>query len=151
MLTSMVERFQEAFEIEAYRFITKPIDCEKLVKAIREAIDTFVGCVPIEVYQSNQKYRFQQRQIRYIGRMTSRTEVIIGRESFQSGMTLADWEKVLDSRMFLQVHKSYIVNLSQIERIEDKIILKNGEILPIARRRKSELLKRFMQYDLRYR
>lgn len=151
MLTSMVERFQEAFEIEAYRFITKPIDCEKLVKAIREASDTFVGCVPIEVYQSNQKYRFQQRQIRYIGRMTSRTEVIIGRESFQSGMTLADWEKVLDLRMFLQIHKSYIVNLSQIERIEDKLILKNGEILPIARRRKSELLKRFMQYDLRYR
>ena len=107
--------------------------------------------MPIEVYQSNQKYRFQQRQIRYIGRMTSRTEVIIGRESFQSGMTLADWEKVLDSRMFLQIHKSYIVNLSQIERIEDKLILKNGEILPIARRRKSELLKRFMQYDLRYR
>lgn len=53
--------------------------------------------------------------------------------------------------MFLQIHKSYIVNLSQIERIEDKLILKNGEILPIARRRKSELLKRFMQYDLRYR
>ena len=77
--------------------------------------------------------------------------MIIGRESFQSGMTLAEWESVLDSRMFLQVHKSYIVNLSQIEQIEDKLTLKNGEILPVARRRKSELLKQFVQYDLRYR
>ena len=151
MLTSMVERFPEAFEIEAYRFITKPIDREKLVKAIHEAIDTFVGCTPIEVYLDNQKYCFQQRQIRYISKLTSRTEVIIGRESFQSGMTLAEWESVLDSRMFLQVHKSYIVNLSQIEQIEDKLTLKNGEILPVARRRKSELLKQFVQYDLRYR
>ena len=151
MLTSMVERFPEAFEIEAYRFITKPIDREKLVKAIREAIDTFVGCTPIEVYLDNQKYRFQQRLIRYISKLASRTEVIIGRESFQSGMTLAEWESVLDSRMFLQVHKSYIVNLSQIEQIEDKLTLKNGEILPVARRRKSELLKQFVQYDLRYR
>ena len=147
----LVERFPEAFEIEAYRFITKPIDREKLVKAIREAIDTFVGCTPIEVYLDNQKYRFQQRQIRYISKLASRTEVIIGRESFQSGMTLAEWEDALDSRMFLQVHKSYIVNLSEIERIEDKITLKNGEILPVARRRKSELLKQFVQYDLRYR
>ena len=61
MLTSMLDRSPEAFEIEAYRFITKPIDREKLVKAIREAINTFVGCTPIEVYLDNQKYRFQQR------------------------------------------------------------------------------------------
>ena len=151
MLTSMLERSPEAFEIEAYRFITKPIDRKKLVNVIREAIDTFVGCTPIEVYLDNQKYCFQQRQIRYISKLTSRTEVIIGRESFQSGMTLAEWGSVLDSRMFLQVHKSYIVNLSQIEQIEDKLTLKNGEILPVARRRKSELLKQFVQYDLRCR
>ncbi len=151
MLTSMLERSPEAFEIETYRFITKPIDRKKLVNVIREAIDTFVGCTQIEVYLDNQKYRFQQRQIRYISKLTSRTEVIIGRASFQSGMTLAEWEKVLDARMFLQVHKSHIVNLSEIERIEDKIMLKNGEILPVARRRKSELLNRFIQYDLRYR
>lgn len=147
MLTSMLERSPEAFEIETYRFITKPIDRKKLVNVIREAIDTFVGCTQIEVYLDNQKYRFQQRQIRYISKLTSRTEVIIGRASFQSGMTLAEWEKVLDARMFLQVHKSHIVNLSEIERIEDKIMLKNGEILPVARRRKSELLNRFIQYD----
>ena len=103
------------------------------------------------MYLANQKYRFQQRQIRYISKLASRTEVIIGRESFQSDMILAEWEDALDPRMFLQVHKSYIVNLSESERIEDKIMLKNGEILPVARRRKSELLNRFIQYDLRYR
>lgn len=57
MLTSMLERSPEAFEIEAYRFITKPIDRKKLVNVIREAIDTFVGCTQIEVYLDNQKYR----------------------------------------------------------------------------------------------
>lgn len=61
MLTSMLERSPEAFEIETYRFITKPIDRKKLVNVIREAIDTFVGCTQIEVYLDNQKYRFQQR------------------------------------------------------------------------------------------
>lgn len=151
MLTSMIERFQEAFEIEAYRFITKPIDRQKLAKAIREAIGTFIGGNLVEVYQNNRKYNFQQRQICYISREGSRTEVIIGRECFQSGRTLGEWEKELDSRLFVQVHKSYIVNLSQIEGIEDRILLKSGEIIPVARRRKSELRKQLMQYDLRYR
>ena len=77
--------------------------------------------------------------------------MIIGRESFQSPMTLREWEEQLDMRLFLQVHKSYIVNLSEIDEIEEKIILKNGEIIPIARRRKNELRKQFMQYDLKYR
>lgn len=151
MLTGMIERFQEAFEIEAYRFVTKPIDREKLVKAVREAMAAFIGCSFIEVYRNNQKYAFQQMQIRYISRESSRTEVIIGRDIFQSGMTLGEWEKELDPRLFLQVHRSYIMNLSQIERIEDRIILKSGEIVPLARRRKSELMRKFIQFDLKYR
>lgn len=151
MLTGMIERFPEAFEIEAYRFVKKPIERDRLIKAIREAVNTFLGCSPVEVYQNNQKYVLKQRQIRYISRLNSRTEVIIGRESFQSPMTLREWEEQLDMRLFLQVHKSYIVNLSEIDEIEEKIILKNGEIIPIARRRKNELRKQFMQYDLKYR
>lgn len=151
MLTSMVERFQEAFEIEAYRFVTKPIDKEKLVKAIQEAIGTFIGCDIVEVYLDNRKYTFQQRKINYISKDSSRTEVIIGCQAFRSGRTLGEWEKELDNRLFFQVHKSYIVNLSQVDRIEDKIYLKSGEILPIAKRRRNGLIKQYMQYDLRYR
>lgn len=151
MLTSMVERFQEAFEIEAYRFVTKPIDETKLLKAIEDTIGTFIGSDVVEVYLENVQHSFQQKEISYISREGSRTEVIAGDTVFQSPQTLGEWEEVLDDRLFFHVHKSYIVNLSKIDRIEDKIYLKSGEILPIAKRRRSDLLKCYMQYDLRYR
>lgn len=151
MLTSAVERFEEAFEIEAYRFLSKPIVEEKFVKAMQDAIGTLIGNEYIEVFSGKIKYSFPQKEISYIGKMSSSTEVIIQKNVFHSPKTLEEWYKQLDHRLFLQVHKSYIVNLSKIDRIEDKIYLKNGEIVPVAKRRRSELLKCYMQYDLRYR
>lgn len=151
MLTSMVERFQEAFEIEAFRFVTKPVDEKKLIKAIEETIRTFIGSDTIEVHLENVKYSFQQREISYISRVGSRTEVIVGNTAFQSPQTLGDWEKVLDDRLFFQVHKSYIVNLSKIDSIGEQIQLQSKEVLPVAKRRRSDLMKHYMQYDLRYR
>jgi DNA-binding LytR/AlgR family response regulator len=151
MLTSMVERFQEAFEIEAYRFVTKPIDEDKLIKAIEDAMATFIGTEPIEVFLENVKYSFQQKEICYVSKAGSRTEVVVGSTMFQSELTLGEWNKVLDERMFFQIHKSYIVNLGKIEAVEEKIRLQSGEKLPVAKRRRTDLMKHYMQYDLRYR
>lgn len=151
MLTSMTERFHEAFEIEAYRFVDKPIDEQKLIKAIQDSVETFIGNGAIEVFRESKKYFFHQKDIMYISKMLSRTEVIIGENAFQSTKSLAEWEKVLDGRMFFQAHKSHIVNLSKIDWIEDKIYLISGEVLPVAKRRKHDLLQKYMEYDLRYR
>lgn len=151
MLTSMRERFKEAFEISAYRFVTKPIVQSELIQAILDAIKTFVGNPLVEVYRDSRKYGFQQKQIVYISKVQSRTEVIIGEKAYQSTYSLEDWEAALDERIFFRVHKSYIVNLSYIDRIEDKIYLISEEILPVAKRRKNALMQKYIQYDLEFR
>lgn len=151
MLTSMRERFKEAFEISAYRFVTKPIVQSELIQAILDAVKTFVGNSIVEVYRDSRKYGFQQKQIVYISKVQSRTEVIIGEKAYQSTYSLEDWEAALDERIFFRVHKSYIVNFSYIDRIEDKIYLTSDEILPVAKRRKNALMQRYIQYDLEFR
>lgn len=151
MLTSMVERFREAFEIEAYRFVTKPIMEKELIKTVHEAVRTFAGNSSVEVYSNYAKYNFQQKEIAYISKIQSRTEVIIGEKAYQSPWTMEEWEEVLDKRIFFRIHKSYIANLSYIDRIEDKIYLLSKEVLPIAKRRRSALLQQYIQYDLKFR
>lgn len=151
MLTSMRERFKEAFEISAYRFVTKPVVQSELIQAIWDAIKTFVGNSTVEVYRDSRKYCFQQKQIVYISKVQSRTEVIIGERAYQSTYSLEDWEEVLDERIFFRVHKSYIVNFFHIDRIEDKIYLSSEEILPVAKRRRTALMQKYIQYDLEFR
>ena len=77
--------------------------------------------------------------------------MIIGEKAYQSTYSLEDWEAALDERIFFRVHKSYIVNFSYIDRIEDKIYLTSEEILPVAKRRKNALMQRYIQYDLEFR
>lgn len=51
--------------------------------------------------------------------------------------------------MFVQVHKSFIINLKYLDRIKsDEIIMLNGDIIPIGRKYKKDALVRYRQYYL---
>ncbi len=54
-------------------------------------------------------------------------------------------ENMLDKETFIRIHRSYTVNINSIQKIESEdggfdVVLKDGSILPISRRRKDELL-----------
>ena len=132
-------------------FLTKPVRIEQLKKIFDKIQrETQEDGGKLLIKRQGGMLAIPFSEIRYLENRLHKTYIYTMRQECQCGENMETLKQQLDQR-FLNCHKSYIVNLSQIERIEDKLILKNGEILPIARRRKSELLKRFMQYDLRYR
>ena len=51
-------------------------------------------------------------------------------------------EEKLPSYLFLKIHRSYIINISQIVDIEDNSILVRETLIPIGRAKKSELVKK---------
>jgi two-component system LytT family response regulator len=54
--------------------------------------------------------------------------------------TLKDFEETLEGNFFFRCHKSYIINLNKIDKIENnKLILNSGSSIEIARRRKDKL------------
>jgi len=59
---------------------------------------------------------------------------------FVERKNLNEFLKEVSSKHFIQIHKSFVVNIQQIERITSKdIIVKNGSILPIGRVYKTRL------------
>lgn len=53
----------------------------------------------------------------------------------------------LSKSQFVQVHKSYLINIADIECIENgKVILKNQEILPLSKHRKKEVKEKYNKY-----
>lgn len=54
--------------------------------------------------------------------------------------TLKRVEEKLDPRKFKRVHRSYIVNISAINAIEDDILIVDKELIPIGKTYKTELL-----------
>lgn len=61
-----------------------------------------------------------------------------------SSYNLGKFTEILDTSVFLQVHRSFIINLSCISQYkkEGTIVLINGSTIPLARRRKDEFMNR---------
>ena len=60
---------------------------------------------------------------------------------------ISDVVKQLDGNLFLQIHNSYIVNMSQIRKISDSaVVLKSGVNLPISKKYRDEVRQKHIQY-----
>lgn len=63
-------------------------------------------------------------------------------KSYVVHSTLKNIEKKLPSNLFLRIHRSYIINTSEIIDIEDNSVLIKKHVIPISRSHKTELIKR---------
>ncbi|GAB7258063.1 LytR/AlgR family response regulator transcription factor [Polaribacter sp. OB-PA-B3] len=64
------------------------------------------------------------------------------KQSFIVHSTLKKIEKKLPLDSFLRIHRSYIINTSEIIDIEDNSVLIKKHVIPISRSHKTELMKR---------
>lgn len=146
--TGQVERFKEAFHVNAFRFITKPFCQEEVEEAICSFLKGRMGRKKISVYQNRVLYDIEQRDITYLLAYGSYIEVATENGIFRKEISLSDAEELLDNRMFFRVHRKYIVNMEKIEVYQDGNIWVNERKIEVARRKKREFEKKYMEFDL---
>ena len=66
MATGMVERFKEAFQIQALRFVTKPFMKNEVEEALEAAIEGIFFTKKIEVYAERNRFEIPEEEIIYI-------------------------------------------------------------------------------------
>ena len=86
--------------------------------------------------------------ILYISARQGYTEIWTNKDTYLSDNSLITWEELLDPKLFFRCHKKYLVNISQMEDLSDKIKLKNGDVIEISRRKHSQLREVFMNYNV---
>ena len=65
-----------------------------------------------------------------------------GTKSYIVHSTLKKIEDKLPTSLFLRIHRSFIINVSEIVDIEDNSVLIQKSVIPISRSNKSELMRR---------
>ena len=65
-----------------------------------------------------QTYLLDVEDILFIERTEGSTNIVTAGEQYRTSISLSDMETKLDADRFLRCHKSYIINLSRITRIE---------------------------------
>jgi DNA-binding LytR/AlgR family response regulator len=152
MLTAREDRYRDAFKVQAFRFIPKPIEETEIFRVIDEVREHLVGMTMVEVFRDGVCYQVMQRDILYVEADRAATLIFTSKSEYRSEWSLVRWKETLDDRVFFQCHKSFLVNMGKIDRIDNNIIeLTTGDKVRLSRRLRTPLLQAFMVYDTRRR
>lgn len=140
---------KEAFEVSAFRFITKPIEGEIFEKYFINALEAVRQTPHFFQFQYNKvHYRLAISQIIYFQSDRRVTYINIGTETPKCYETLNSIEQNLKQRgiYFFRTHQSFLVNPKYVEIYTyDTIQLQDGTVLAISEKRRKAVSELYCQ------
>ena len=163
--TAFDEYALKAFDEHAVDYLLKPFSKTRFDKAMEKWRVQYVGKENTEIQPGllekaaqspHQKERIVVKsgstviiipttEIRYLEAADDFVKIHTAKGVWLKNRTMAHFEQTLDPNQFLRTHRSYIVNLSAITRLEPYekdgyvIILKTGEKVPVSKNGLSKL------------
>jgi DNA-binding LytR/AlgR family response regulator len=143
LTTAFPDYALEGYELNVVDYLLKPFSFQRFVKAVAKAQPS--GTAPstpaattpppaIFVKSGYEYLKVELADIRYLHADTDYTEIILADKKILSSDPLKYWEEELPADQFVRVHKSYIVQLSWIEKVVgNQIYLPGPQIIPIGR------------------
>ena len=132
--TAHSEYMANAFEIYAFDYMVKPFNVERVVKTLMrikgEALKTIspeseeVVTQPeqhsgkLMIKGKEQVLFVDKKDIIFVERSDNATGIITKDEIYRTSASLSSIEEKLNSQEFMRCHKSYIINISMISKIE---------------------------------
>lgn len=157
--TAFDEYAIKAFESHAIDYLLKPFSKDRFDKAIQKWLaqrnqtgpkEKTLTLISEEVRQPEERNRIVVREgtniriipvheIQYIEAYDDYVKIFTSKEMFLKKKTMSFYEKTLDETQFVRVHRSYILNLQQLTKIEPLeketylALLKTGAKVPLSK------------------
>lgn len=146
--TAYPEHALESFEFNVIDYLVKPIPLERFLQAVNKALrfmelkeqteDKF-----LVVKEDSNIIKIKIKDILFVEAMQNYVRIFVIKGSHLILMTLKELSRQLPENDFIQVHRSYIVQLKKVERIErEELILKEHRV-PISKRSKTKVTQLF--------
>ncbi len=139
-----------AFEAEAVDYLLKPVSDERLARCLdklRQKMQSTEGREPdvgrIFIKENNNWMVVPVNNIQYVEAQGDYVCFVTENGKYLRHGTLSSLEDELQSQAFQRVHRSYIINMDYLEKIEQSrlAVLKSGEKIPVSRSGLARLVK----------
>lgn len=151
LTTAFTEYALQGYEYNVLDYLVKPFSFERFVKAVskipqgQEGEKATSKSQPLFIKIGFDLVKVDSAEITHIHSDMDYTEVNVGDKVYLSQDSLTAWEQKLNSLGFARIHKSYLLNLEQIEKVSgNRVYTKGGIELPIGRAFKDEFLSRIL-------
>ncbi len=143
--TAFAEHALQSYELQAVDYLLKPITYERFKKSI----DRFLGQTVAPPVKEEKKYFYIKvngslvklffADVLYAQSMKDYIKIVTTGSSYLTHLTMKSLLELLPENMFRRVHRSYIVNLEQIEVIHKTSVIIGKSEIPLGENYKSGL------------
>ncbi len=156
-ITAFDEFALKAFEANAIDYLLKPVSEDRFAKAVQKFLDKAIQPPPVPtglldamaqsttqnnrivVKTGNKVKIIPVHDIHYLEADDDFVKIVTAEGAYLKNKTMSFYEQTLDQQQFVRVHRSYILHISQITKIEPYqkethlAVLRNGQQIPISK------------------
>lgn len=148
-LTSHTEMAMEGYEVDAFRFLAKPVDKNKLREALTDLEKTLKVEEKIVLHKDGEEVIYPIKDLIYVEADNNCVSFVFKDSVIECRMKLAAAVKMVDevSRDFCKCHRSYYVSLAHVKKLgSGEVVMDNGDVIPVARSAAADMKKNLFDY-----
>ena len=147
--TSHTEMALDGYEVDAFRFLSKPIDEEKLRKTLTDLEKLLKVDNKIVLRQDGEDLIFKISELKYAEAANNSVRFVFAKNVIEQRMKFTDAMKMIDEKSndFIKIHRSYYINLAHVVKINTTdVLMDNKQLLPVSRGSAAEVKKALFDY-----
>ncbi len=148
LTTSKVEYAYDAFQYNVTDYLKKPFTYQRFLEAIQK-----VGKKSEQqngnseqdhmfIKSDGKLIRLHNDDILFIESMGDYVKFITPAKKYITHNTIKNLETKVNPQVFMKVHRSYIVNFTKINDIQENTLFINGNMIPISKTHKSGVMQK---------
>lgn len=146
-LTSHIEYALEGYEVNALRYLTKPVSIPKLQEVLACVRQRLQEQRKLWVKTDLSEKKLLIKDIIYMEAQNQNILIYTTEEAYSVRYNLSDYEQELAQDGFFRIHRGYLVSLRHIKSVgKHEITLDNGTVLPVSRTKEKELKDMLFRY-----
>jgi DNA-binding LytR/AlgR family response regulator len=140
----------DAFEYNAIDYLHKPVSHERFLKSVSKAklhfdklnISDTTNQKHLFIKYDKMHIRLSMDDISIIRANDNDVSITTNGKCYKTHARFKDIRGMLPQKHFMQVHRSFIVQLSKIDKVDGEVIEINGRTIPVSRTYLKELYER---------
>ena len=148
-LTSHTEMAMDGYEVDAFRFLSKPVKKDKLLETLNELEKKLKVEEKIILKKDGEDIVYGINDLIYIEASNNSVRFIFKKDTVEMRMKFAQSLEMVDgiSTDFCKCHRSYYVNLAHVKKLGTAdVVMDNGDVLPVARGSAADVKKMLFEY-----
>lgn len=147
-LTSHKDWMEEAFDVQAFHYLIKPIDRKKLEGVFKKILNYFSNRKILYYFKQGKKlYSIPYKNIYYFESDKRKIKIATDKGEYYYYDTISNIEKIVGDELFTRTHVAYFVNMDYIRNFDGKdVALENGMSIPVSKKYVESFNINFMKY-----